>query len=84
MSAVSGRPNADLLQARVAANIRLARDRLKLSQRQFARLLDIDPIQVSRWERGLNTPNTANIIAIAAAVDVDPAWFYAEHDTDVT
>jgi transcriptional regulator with XRE-family HTH domain len=82
MSAASGRPDADLLQARIAFNVRLARTRRGLSQRQLARLLDIDPIQVSRWERGLNTPSTTSIIALAGVTDVDPGWFYADHAND--
>jgi len=32
------------------------RQRLRLTQNNFARLLDVDPISVSRWERGEQRP----------------------------
>ena len=39
--------------------VREWRDGLKLSQSQFARLADVHPMTVSRWERGADAPLSA-------------------------
>jgi transcriptional regulator with XRE-family HTH domain len=39
--------------------VREWRDGLKLSQSQFARLADVHPMTVSRWERGADVPLSA-------------------------
>jgi len=40
----------------------------------LAAVLDVTPQQVTNWKTGLRTPSRANADAIAAALDVDPAW----------
>ena len=69
----------DLIENRVATNVRLARAQAELSQRGFADLLDTGVISISRWENGHVMPNTASIIAMAEKLGRDPGWFYADH-----
>lgn len=61
----------------VGENIRAARG--EMTQRQVANLLDIDPMSVSRWERGKVLPSTESLIAIADALGRDLGWFYVDH-----
>jgi transcriptional regulator with XRE-family HTH domain len=72
----------DLLQARVAMNVRLARTNAGLSQRRLADLLDTGKISISRWENGHVMPSTANVIAMADLFGLDPVWFYADHSAE--
>lgn len=62
---------------RIAANIKVARG--EMSQRAFAKLLDVDPSYISRWEVGKVVPNFASIASIARATERPPEWFYADH-----
>ena len=74
----SGQPHH--VKATIAANIRAARDAKGLTQRELARLAgDVDPLQVSRWERGLHRPSDTNVYELAKALDRDFAWFYTDH-----
>lgn len=69
--------------ATVGANIRSARKAANLTQRQLAqRVNDVDPLAVSRWERGESRPNDMNFAALAATFGVPIAWFYMDHSTD--
>lgn len=69
------------LRTTVAANIRKARNAKGLTQRQLAGLVnDVDPLAVSRWERGVSLPLSENLEALAAALDRTVAWFYTDGD----
>lgn len=64
----------------VAANIKAARVKAGLTQRQLGALVnDVDAMAVSRWERGYVMPSVDNLMALAAALGRDPSWFYAAH-----
>lgn len=56
--------------------IRLSRG---LTQRRLAALVnDVDPLAVSRWERGASMPSGPNLAALAMALGVTIADLYAE------
>lgn len=47
----------------------------------FARQLGRPLRTVQRWRNGESEPSGETLIAIARALDRDPAWFYAEHES---
>ena len=71
------------ITARIARNIKLARDLRGLSQPGLADLLppSIRKNEISRWENGSHRPREYTLIQIARALELDVGWFYAEHDT---
>jgi transcriptional regulator with XRE-family HTH domain len=75
---------SDLIQTRVATNVRLARANAGLSQRQLAdKLGHSEKLAISRWENAHVLPSTANVIALAEALGIDdPAWFYCDHSAE--
>jgi transcriptional regulator with XRE-family HTH domain len=73
---------ASQVSNRIGANLRAARKSAGLTQRQLAERIGTDSFQVSRWERGANRPQDDTLTALAYALDVDLAVFYAE-PTDV-
>jgi transcriptional regulator with XRE-family HTH domain len=56
--------------------IREARGALK--QRELADMLGVDPITVSRWERGAVEPSGKRIRQIAEATGRTAEWFYVD------
>jgi transcriptional regulator with XRE-family HTH domain len=76
MASQAGHP----IRATVGRNIKAAREERGLTQSALARLLGVESMAVSRWERGRVRPTDANLHALARALRRDPAWFYAEHD----
>jgi transcriptional regulator with XRE-family HTH domain len=63
----------------VARNIRAARAAKRLTQRELAGMVNgVDTLAVSRWERGTSLPNARNLVALAAALDREPGWFYSD------
>jgi transcriptional regulator with XRE-family HTH domain len=63
----------------VAANIRFARIEADLTQAQLAAALGIEPMAISKWERGLHTPSDNNLFALGERLSRDIGWFYTEH-----
>lgn len=61
-----------------AARIQKLRDRLGLSQTDFARKLDVSAMAVSRWERGINEPPANCYIALGKLAGPDGCWFFWE------
>ena len=60
-------------------------DRLKQAQaeagftnEQLARKADVSLRLVAHWRSGSGEPNGPNLVALAAAVGKDAAWFYAD------
>lgn len=51
---------------------------LLLSQWELAKKLGVNPVQVSRWERGKAEPSFTHLRAMAALAEVEPAWFFTE------
>jgi transcriptional regulator with XRE-family HTH domain len=66
------------LAVTVASNIRAARLSAGMTQMELASALSVQAMQVSRWERALNTPTTESLMKLADALGVDPASFYAQ------
>jgi transcriptional regulator with XRE-family HTH domain len=64
----------------LATNLRRARHLAGFSQRELAARADVDPQQISKWERGAITPSTENLAAIASALGRDLSWFFVEHE----
>jgi transcriptional regulator with XRE-family HTH domain len=58
------------LAAILATNLRRARLKAGLNQRQVATSLDTDAMQISRWERGETSPHAINLARLAAIYDV--------------
>lgn len=71
------RQHTHQIALRIAANIRTVRG--DMSQRAFAKILDVDPSYVHRWETGKVVPSFANIARLADAADVPQEWFFADH-----
>lgn len=64
----------------MAANIRHARDRKGLTQRELAaRVNGVDSLAVSRWERAVAIPSEENFAALCEVLGRDYAWFYTDH-----
>lgn len=73
------RSEADLVLPQVAVNIRTAREAAGLSQEGLARKLDIALRTVTGWELSERLPRGRNLVALADALDHEPAWFYTVH-----
>jgi len=70
----------DLIRTTVGRNVRLARRRAELSQRQLAERLDVARTRVADWEAGRHEPNGRHLVAICAATFAPSVgWFYDEH-----
>lgn len=61
------------------ANLRFARRAAGLTQRQLADQLSVDPIQVSRWERGASRPSEDHAVALCGLLKRELPWFYSEN-----
>jgi transcriptional regulator with XRE-family HTH domain len=57
---------------------RIREARGTLTQRELADLLGVDPITVSRWERGTVEPSGRRIRKIAEATGRKAEWFYLD------
>lgn len=75
------RQDTQQIAPRIAANIKAVRG--EMSQREFSKLLDVDPSYVHRWETGKVVPNFASITLIAEATGRPPEWFFADHSQAV-
>lgn len=56
-----------------ARNLRVERQRLKLSQEALGFRCDLNTSEVSRLERSARDPRLATIIKLARALDIPPA-----------
>jgi transcriptional regulator with XRE-family HTH domain len=64
----------------LAARIKEARQtRLFLTQRELADKLDVEPVSVSRWERGVAEPRIRTIRELAALAETPVEWFFTEN-----
>lgn len=71
---------AAAVEVLLARNLRAARDLAGLSQRELGTAADLDPQQISKWERGALKPSTPSLLALAEALNRDLAWFYTDHE----
>ncbi len=74
------RPAVKLKLARPewALRIEKLRDRLNLSQTEFARKLNVSAMAVSRWERGINEPPANCYISLGKLAGQDGCWYFWE------
>lgn len=63
----------------IGQNIRAARGSAKLTQRALAEKVDVDPMLVSKWERGWHKPSDENLTLVALYTGRDLGWFYTQH-----
>ncbi len=56
--------------------MKLRREELGLTQQQVSQRMGLRHRQmINRWEAGLNSMSTHNLCRLAAALDVEPAYF---------
>lgn len=79
---IPGSCAAARLRERTAKNLRDARLRAGLAQRQVSETSGIDIGSLSRIERGIGNPTIGTLAKLAAAVGADPADLFAATDTD--
>lgn len=63
----------------VGENIRRARSAAELTQSELAAHLGVQPVQVSRWERGAQEPPLRTLRKLAAVLGVKVAWLLTRH-----
>jgi DNA-binding XRE family transcriptional regulator len=61
-----------------AVRIEKLRDRLQLSQTEFAKKLDVSAMAISRWERGVNEPPANCYLALGKMAGLDGCWYFWE------
>ena len=54
------------------------RESLGISQAGLARLLNVSPMAVSRWERGVNQPTSSIYIMLGKLAGAPQCWFFWE------
>lgn len=66
----------------IGANVKLAREELEWTQLQLASRIGVDPMVVSRWERGKNRPSDGYLAAAAIALGRPQAWFFVDRSEE--
>lgn len=61
----------------IGSNLKAARKRKGLTQRELAAIVDVPDMHISRWERGAHRPNDAAMSALAKALGMTYSDFYA-------
>ena len=61
----------------LGATIRLARAAQGLDRKQLARLLEVAPSQVTRWENDQLTPSPRSLVALAQQLELPAADLFA-------
>ena len=59
-----------------AVHIERLRERLRLNQAGLARLLNVSPMAVSRWERAVNEPEAAYYIHMGTLAGDPDCWYF--------
>lgn len=52
--------------------------RLVLTQRELADILHVEPVTISRWERGVVEPKPRHLRALAKLAGLPVSWFFEE------
>lgn len=58
----------------IGDRIRTSRRRLALTQADLAKLADVHPMSVTRWETGRGSPALAVVRRLADVLQVSPGW----------
>ncbi len=72
------RTAAKLAHPEWARKIQELRHKLSLSQSEFAELLRVSAMAVSRWERGINEPPGQAYIALGKLAGSPACWYFWE------
>jgi len=64
----------------VAANIKLRRAQIGMTQRTLAALMQVDQTNLSAWENARHEPTQSNLERLGAALDVPWFWFFMPHE----
>src|SRR6185437_14341270 len=70
------RAGAKLARPEWAVQIERLRERLHLNQAGLARLLNVSPMAVSRWERAVNEPEAAFYIHMGTLSGDPDCWYF--------
>src|SRR5579884_3471628 len=70
------RAGAKLARPEWAVQIERLRERLHLNQAGLARLLNVSPMAVSRWERAVNEPEAAFYIHMGTLAGDPDFWYF--------
>ena len=70
------RAGAKLARPEWAVQIERLRERLHLNQAGLARLLNVSPMAVSRWERAVNEPEAAYYIHMGTLAGDPDCWYF--------
>lgn len=70
------------IKSTIGANVKWAREARGWTQLQLASRIGVDPVVISRWERGKNRPSDAYLAAAAIALDRPEDWFYVDHSEE--
>lgn len=66
----------------MGAIIKMRRESLGLSQKDFAAMLGVSPGSVWNWENGESNPKIELILPVANALDVDPNFLFGVSEFD--
>ena len=55
---------------------KVRRERLAMTQLELANALQTNPVNVSRWERGVAEPKLKYVRQIAEIADLPVSWFF--------
>lgn len=69
-------PTPDQVDAHVGGKIRSRRKALGLSQTQLGAAIGVSFQQIQKYERGVNRVSVSALFGLAAALQVDHAWFF--------
>lgn len=70
------------LPATIQRNIKLARAQARLSQEDFATLVGVRGMTVSKWERGVQRPKDEHLTMLAAKLGLPGHWFHIDHEPE--
>ncbi len=66
----------------IATRIRALRIQKGLSQKEFAKLVDLHPVQYNRYEKGETIPSTTTLARLADALGVSVDYLYDGDEED--
>lgn len=81
------REHAEQATEQLPARLKAARKAAKITQDELVALADFSPVALSKFERGINSPSFANLVAICHALNISPnymtGWGQNINDSDV-
>jgi transcriptional regulator with XRE-family HTH domain len=63
---------------RFAWNMRIARNRTRMTQRELARRMNRSQSQIAEWESAKCLPRTVAVVRLAEALDIEPGELLRE------